>query len=309
VEARWVGGNFWDGRATGEVLGSPAADQAQGPFLNPAEQALPDAACVVHRVANAAYADLYVRVWGDGVRSISFPADTDALCGREGTTVPLSARDRVKVDTEFGHIALAIAAFEDSPEVNSFSSKFDAVRAGVASFDPEEERGYAIFRGKGQCESCHPSQGSNPLFTDFTYDNVGVPRNPENPVYVQNPGFVDLGLGKTVGDPAQNGKFKVPTLRNVDRRPFPEAVKAYMHNGVFKSLEQVVHFYNTRDVLPRCDSVAQPEFAVNCWTSPEVGQNLNRAEMGSLGLSAEDEGALVAFLKTLSDGYRVRTRD
>jgi cytochrome c peroxidase len=76
-----------------------------------------------------------------------------------------------------------------------------------------------------------------------------------------------------------------------------------MHNGVFKSLEHVVHFYNTRDVLSRCESILRPVFAVNCWPAPELEQNLNRVEMGDLGLSEREERALVAFLETLSDGY------
>jgi cytochrome c peroxidase len=106
------------------------------------------------------------------------------------------------------------------------------------------------------------------------------------------------------GNPAlEMGKQKVPTLRNVDLRPFAGATKAYMHNGVFKSLEQVVHFYNTRDVLPRCESTPGPVFGVNCWPAPEVLQTMNTDELGNLGLSRAEEAALVAFMRTLSDGY------
>jgi cytochrome c peroxidase len=76
-----------------------------------------------------------------------------------------------------------------------------------------------------------------------------------------------------------------------------------MHNGVFKNLEQVVHFYNTRDVLPACESTASPVFGVNCWPAPEVLQNMNTDELGDLGLSDAEERALVAFMRTLSDGY------
>jgi cytochrome c peroxidase len=299
----WVGGNFWDGRATGEKLGSPAADQAQGPFLNPVEQGLPDAACVVFRVSKAEYADLYAQVWGDSIRSIGFPANTDQLCAVEGTTVPLSAHDRAGVAREFDRIALSIAAFEDAPEVNRFSSKFDAWRDGKAKLTSEEQRGLTLFQGKARCERCHPSDGKKPLFTDFTYDNLGVPKNPENPGYAKNPAFVDLGLGGFLRDQSEYGKMRVPTLRNIDRRPFPGAAKAYMHNGVFKSLEQLVHFYNTRDVLPRCETLAAPVSAVNCWPAPEVEQNMNRDELGNLGLSEAEERAIVVFLKTLSDGY------
>ena len=87
------------------------------------------------------------------------------------------------------------------------------------------------------------------------------------------------------------GKHKVPTLRNVDKRPTPDLVKAYGHNGYFKSLEDVVHFYNTRDVPGEG------------WPPPEVANNVNTAELGNLGLSPREEAAIVAFMKTLTDGY------
>ena len=97
----------------------------------------------------------------------------------------------------------------------------------------------------------------SPLFTDFTFDNLGVPKNPANP---QGLGFTDKGLGGfLLSRPdysalaaANLGKHKVPTLRNVDLRPTPGSLKAYGHNGYFKSLGAIVHFYNTRDVKPRC---------------------------------------------------------
>ena len=85
------------------------------------------------------------------------------------------------------------------------------------------------------------------------------------------------------------GKHKVPTLRNIDLRAYEGFVKAFGHNGSFKSLEEIVHFYNTRDVQE--------------WPPPEVPENVNTEELGNLGLSAEEEAAIVAFMKTLSDGY------
>jgi cytochrome c peroxidase len=91
----FIGGNFWDGRATGEKLGNPAADQAQGPFLNPLEQALPDSACVVYRVCSATYPVSFESVY-PGACSIAFPPNTDAICGTEGGTVPLAPADRGK---------------------------------------------------------------------------------------------------------------------------------------------------------------------------------------------------------------------
>jgi cytochrome c peroxidase len=151
------------------------------------------------------------------------------------------------------------------------------------------------------------------LFTDFTFDNLGIPINPENPVYDYNPDFVDLGLGGFLATrpdyapyaDANMGMHKVPTVRNVDLRPDDEVVKAFGHNGYFKSLEGIVHFYNTRDVKDVCPGpyTEAEALAANCWPAPEVPENVNTAELGDLGLSADQEAAIVAFLKTLSDGY------
>jgi cytochrome c peroxidase len=103
---------------------------------------------------------------------------------------------------------------------------------------------------------------------------------------------------------AEWGKHKVPTLRNVDLRPLKEDnVKAYGHNGYFKSLEDIVHFHNTRDVLVSCEETGDLTPGVRCWPAPEVPQNVNTAELGDLGLTPDEEAAIVAFLKALSDGY------
>jgi cytochrome c peroxidase len=310
----FVGGNFWDGRATGEKLGNPAADQAQGPFLNPKEQGLPDSACVVYQVCMASYPVSFEQVWGAGACAIAWPTDVETVCATEGATVSLSAGDRAKSDAAYDSIALSIEAFEASPEVNAFTSKYDASFMGAAKLTEQERRGFALFQGKAGCKGCHPSSGKQPLFTDFTFDNLGVPVNPENPVYDYDPGFIDFGLGgylATRSDyagyaDANMGKQKVPTLRNVDLRPNTSFVKDYGHNGYFKSLEGIVHFYNTRDVLPVCpgDYTEAQAMAAGCWPPPEVSENLNTSELGNLGLSPEEEAAIVAFLKTLSDGYQ-----
>ncbi len=220
----------------------------------------------------------------------------------------------------YGYIGLSIAAFEGSSEVNQFSSKYDSYLAGKAKLTKQERRGLQLFEGKAKCAQCHPSKPGPkrqpPLFTDFTYDNLGTPRNPENPFYYYrdiNPlgaGWVDLGLGGFLGSvpkykkyARQNfGKHKVPSLRNVAKKPSEGFVKAYGHNGYFKSLKEIVHFYNTRDVLPICSEDGQKP-GVDCWPLPEISLNINRKEMGSLRLSEADEEAIVAFLETLSDGY------
>ena len=285
----FLGGNFWDGRATGEKLGNPAADQAQGPFLNPLEQALPDPAAVVSIVCTSIYQGLFRQVWG------SDACDSGAA---------------------YDYIALSIAAYEASREVSPFSSKYDAYLAGKATLTTIERDGLALFKGKAKCARCHVSTGKAPLFTDFTYDNLGVPRNPDNPFYTElefNPlgaAWIDLGLGgflESRSDYAEYakknmGKFKVPTLRNVDKRPSSDFVKAYGHNGYFKSLKEIVHFYNTRDLLPTC-LPGSPGEKMTCWPLPELALNMNTKEVGNLGLSNAEEEAIVAFLRTLSDGY------
>ncbi len=320
-EKLYVGGNFWDGRATGERLGSPAAEQAQGPFLNPVEQGLPDAACVVQRVCAADYGADF-RALHPQSCEIAFPKGLDEACAN-GRPVKLAPAVRRQVQATYDHIALAIAAFEHSPEVNAYSSRFDAVQAGRASFTAQEAQGLELYKGKGKCADCHPVDkgpgGEPPLFTDNTFDNLGVPRNPANPWYRQaklNPSgtkWVDEGLGAFLRgrkdlrrDAAGNaGKQRVPTLRNVDLRPDASFVKAYMHNGWFKSLKSVVHFYNTRDTKPRCPgALAEAEaLARGCWPAPETAANLNREELGDLKLTAAEEDAIVAFMRTLSDGY------
>ena len=168
----FVGGNFWDGRATGWKLGNPAADQAQGPFLNPVEQALPDSACVVYRVCGAEYGVGMIEVWGPGACTITWPADIDATCATEGATVALLDDDRAKSNQAYDQIALSIAAYEASPEVNAFSSKHDLTFTGKVKLTKEEQRGFALFRGKALCSRCHIANGQNALFTDYTFDNL-----------------------------------------------------------------------------------------------------------------------------------------
>jgi cytochrome c peroxidase len=338
----FVGGNFWDGRATGEKLGNPAADQAQGPFLNPVEQGLPDAACVVYQACTSGrYGSLFQQVWGPGACDIAWPRKQEmkALCSSENVTVEV---DRTKVNEAYNDVALSIAAYEDSTDVNRYSSKYDAYLAGQVQLTAQEAEGLALFQGQGNCVNCHvldlQANGKPALLTDYTYDNLGGPKNPENPWYTQtafNPDgykWVDKGLGGFLAStPVLNpdgsilapdyrayaaanlGKQKVPTLRNVDLRPGPGFVKPYSHNGWFKSLKSIVHFYNTRDVLPQCpprpDALPPNTYTeaealqLGCWPEPEVDANINTTELGSLGLTDAQEDAIVAFMKTLSDGY------
>jgi cytochrome c peroxidase len=328
----FTGGNFWDGRATGWKLGNPAADQAQGPFLNPVEQALPDAACVVNRVCEGDYGTLFRQVWSGQNCAIKWPANTQGQCNNPTGSVKLSTEDRDRVNAAYDQIALAVAAFEGSTASNAFTAKVDAVRAGEATFTAEEALGQSLFTaaGKGRCAACHRGAqpgGPPPLFTDFGYDNLGVPKNPLNPFLLDNPEWRDPGLAgflETVPEyagyaEANLGKHKVPTTRNVALGSCEAAApgepcvdKAYMHNGYFKTLKQVVHFYNTRDAKDRCedlgiyDATVDVAMANDCWPAPEVEENLNNTLMGDLGMSEEEEDALVALMKAMSDGYGVK---
>jgi cytochrome c peroxidase len=284
-EELFIGGMFWDGRATGWTLGDPLAEQALGPFLNPLEQNIPHAKQVCRKVARSDYADLFVAVWGE-----------DAMDPVHG------------VDEMYVKIGLSIAAFEASAEINPFTSKYDYYLAGLTDLSAEEAWGLELFDGKAQCALCHISvpgeDGAPPLFTDYTYDNLGIPANFAIPFYelqrkynIEGYDWVDKGLGgflETVPAYAHLaedniGKHKVPTLRNVDLRPYPEFIKAYGHNGYFKSLAEITHFYNTRDVAS--------------WPAAEVPSTVNHDELGDLGLTADEEAAVVAFMQTLSDGY------
>jgi len=319
----FVGGNFWNGRATGEKLGNPAADQAQGPFLNPLEHGLADSACVVHKVCTR-YPELFGKVWPNSC-GIQWPDDTMQTCAILNGKLTLKDDLRKKVNRAYDNIALSIAAYEASAEVNQYTSKFDYYQAGLVKLNNEEMKGLDLFKGKGKCADCHlldkGPNGEPPLFTDFTFDNLGIPRNPENPWYEMPAKFntdgklwLDHGLGEFLATrddykqyaKANEGKQKVPTVRNVDKRPSQSFVKAYMHNGYFKTLKGLVNFYNTRDTKPRCKNPLTTEadaLKQNCWPEPQITSNLNTTELGDLGLTDSEEDALVIFMQALSDGY------
>ncbi len=344
LQGDFVGGNFWDMRASGYRLQSPSAEQAQGPPTNPVEMGLPDSACLAYRLSKAPYRKLFEAVRGADSFAIQWPADVEKVCATPGPPprddqhpVHLSRADRQRADHVYDGFGLAAAAYEASPEVSPFTSKYDYVQAGKEQFTAQEASGQALFRGKAGCNQCHRDggPGEEPLFTDFTASNLGVPRNPRLQYYHEDTAdnrqgyranaagqdFIDTGVGSFLRTlqsdsgqlnpdsqwvglaPKFDAKFQVPTLRNVDMRPTPDFVKAYMHNGYFKSLKEVVHFYNTRDVLPRCKP-ADPGEKVTCWPQPEDSSNLNKKQLGNLKLTDQEEDDLVAFLKTLTDGYQ-----
>lgn len=347
---QYVGGNFWDGRAP------DTAAQALMPFLDPNEMdntatgPYPPytgghSELVTAKLSQRPYARLWRAVYGRDSFERSTSAELYILAGQ------------------------AIAAYEASAEVSPFSSKYDAVEYGTESgrrarFSADEEYGRQLFLDRGQCFICHSSAlyapvenltGGRELFTLTSYVNIGVPRNPANPFYVQtdavdNPlgcnllgeRFIDYGLGANPnpsldgaqfmlaqpGDiPAFRGLFRIPSLRNVDARPSPGFVRAYMHNGVFKSLEQIVHFYNKRNIAVNAAGretafdlrIGPPAGFTRLFPPPEVLDNVQNVAgvtvaaggsdvasngvIGNLRLTPVEEAQLVSFLKTLTDGY------
>lgn len=290
VNGTWIGGMFWDGRATGWTLDDPLAEQAQGPFENPVEMGI-DRNIVVNRVATSSYASLFLQVYPD--------------------------TDFTNIDGTYDDIARAIAAYERSSAVTKFNSKFDqfwqACRyqgIDVSGIDMATDlstlpqgiltsrqlQGLALFNDpdRGNCAACHTTNFTDtdgnavpPLFTDYTYANLGIPPN-WRLYQLAGGGPPDYGLGgflesqKIDGYQAEYGKFKVPTLRNVAKS------SPYGHNGYFTSLEDIVHFLNTRDDL------------LEGWPTPEYEATLSH-ELGDLQLTYVEEASIVAFLQSLTD--------
>jgi cytochrome c peroxidase len=267
ANGEWVGGLFWDGHA------DTLEKQAELPIENPLEMNS-DKETVVAAVRAAKYADDFRAVYG------------------------ATALD--DVDRAFAHVLDAIGAYERAGELSPFSSKYDLYLAGKAKLSDEELRGLALFEDpkRGNCSSCHPSRttdGSPPLFTTFGYANLGVPRFVNSRYYTMpadlNPdgkAYVDHGLMTTVHDPAEDGKFRIPTLRNAEFT-FP-----YAHNGYFASLDYIVAFIGNRDVAPG---------PVGPWDAPEVPATVDHEHTGHANFNEQEVDDLVAFLRTLTDGY------
>lgn len=302
--ALFVGGNMADGRARGGALGDTAADQALMPILNPDEMGLPHIACLAAR-ACASQGEA-MQLASPGV--CAMPLDAVDTCA-----VAEPAEPAAQTLAAVALVQRAFAAYEGSAQVMRFSSRYDDYLAGRGDLSAQEKAGLALFDGKAQCSACHvltAEAGQGAVLTDFTYDNLGVPRNPENPWYratVNGADWLDRGLAATLEeDPLYaaaaggvEGAVKVPTLRNV----WTGQPRAYMHNGWFKTLEGVVRFYNTRDVWPRCtdERTEAQAMAAQCWPAPEIEATMNRDELGKLKLTEKEEAQIVAFLKTLTD--------
>lgn len=278
------GGLFWDGRE------STLADQAGAPFVNPLEMAMPDHASVVARLAQASYAGDFKALYGDQVFA--------------------------DVETAYAAMTDAIATFErEDPRFHAFTSKFDEILRGKATFTAAEARGFALFNdeAKGNCAACHPSdkddQGGFPMFTDRSYDNLGVPRNAEIPANA-DPAYHDLGLCNRADIEASHpelcGAFKVPSLRNVALR------RSFFHNGRFHTLKEALTFYVQRDTNPgkfyplKADGTVDKFDDLPAQYRANVNQEevpYNRHAGDAPALSDAEIDDVIAFLGTLSDGY------
>jgi cytochrome c peroxidase len=264
----YVGGQFVDGRAATLV------EQAKGPFLNLKEMANTSKGEVIQKIVNASYANQFEQVYGSGSLG--------------------------NIEAAYDNVADAVAAFESSSVFSPFTSKFDYVRAGAATFTAQEQRGFNLFNNvnTARCVKCHTLVPVNaPLFTNFTYSNIGTPINANNP-----DSSIDIGLAAnpnlTTSANAERGKFRVPTLRNI------ALTAPYMHNGVFQTLDEVMLFYNEsqdRQCYPETTILQRP---ITCWPIQEVTENLETNDVGFLSRSQQDLDDIVAFLNTLTDGYQ-----
>jgi len=251
----YVGGQFLDGRA------KTLAEQAKGSLLNPNEMANISKRAVVDKIENSVYIKDVYAIYGED----TFKDDTE---------------------TAYDIIANLLASYEKSEEMNPFTSKYDYYLEGKVELSKDELNGLELFNGKGQCFICHnsvtPADGGHsrntnkPLFSTYRYYNLGLPKNGK---------VADLGLGATLNNPAQNGKFKVPTLRNI------ELTSPYMHNGSLKTLVDVIDFYSTR------------ESDKTRWGEPEIAETVTNEGIGDLQLTPKETFDIVSFLKTLTDGY------
>ncbi|WP_242603195.1 cytochrome c peroxidase [Marinomonas sp. MED121] len=266
-DGSYIGGQFHDGRA------SSLADQAAGPPLNPGEMAMLSKDQVLQRInENAFYKTQFAALFGEEVL--------------------------VNSETAYQGMSDAIMAFEQTELFMPFDSKYDRYLRGEVAFNDQEELGRTLFFSEQftNCNQCHQLNSSpfyaTETFTDFTYHNIGVP---ENLALRKINGVTEKDLGlfanPDVNGQSEQGKFKVPSLRNV------AVTGPYMHNGVFQDLRTVVLFYDKYNNVTR---KVNPESGTN-WLDPEVTQNLAPELTDGPALDDQRIDAIVAFLKTLTD--------
>ena len=268
----FIGGQFLDGRAT------DLQAQAKGPFLNPVEMGMPNAAAVIERVKeNPDYIEAFESFYGASIFD--------------------------NTDDAYDALADAIAEFESTDVFTPFTSRYDRSLEGDYTYDPlsAATTGKSLFFSQQftNCATCHQLKAnsrSDETFSGFEYHNIGVPVN--EGVRARNGkggNFTDNGLleNNAVSAAAEAGKFKVPTLRNAG------VTAPYMHNGVFRELATVIKFYDHH--LSGSDFTINPETGV-AWAEPEVAENISTTELqdGS-NLSEDDVFALVCFIYSLTD--------
>ncbi|HEY4114864.1 MAG TPA: cytochrome c peroxidase [Rhizomicrobium sp.] len=280
------GGIFWDGRA------DTLQQQASVPLLNPAEMAASEPAAVVEKLQHARYAADFRALFGPNIFNDAGLLMAEAM--------------------------FAIARYQiEDPSFHPFTSKFDAWLEGKARLSPAEIRGYLAFNdpAKGNCAACHldkPTRdGLPPLFTDFQYEALGVPRNAAIPVN-DDPSYYDLGICGPYRTDLRSqtqycGMFLTPSLRNTATR------KVFFHNGVFHSLDQVLDWYVNRDLQPErfYSKDAKGKVVKYDDLPPRYRQNVdatdapfNRHPGEKPALNKQEMADVIAFLRTLNDGYR-----
>jgi cytochrome c peroxidase len=277
------GGFTWDGRAP------TLAQQASIPLLASNEMANDSARAVVERLKASSYAAEFRASFGDHIFD--------------------------DPDQAFAAGLAALAAFQNTPaEFYPYSSRYDAFLRGEIDLTEEEERGVALFKDpkKGNCASCHlvvTRAGRPPVFTDYDFTDVGVPRNSRIAANA-DPSYYDLGLcGPARKDLSATikycGMFRAPTLRNVALRD------AFFHNGVFTTLRQVMEFYVEREIHPEKYYPRNSDGSLHKYDDlpPGIPDNLERdvpfnAAGSEPALSPAEIDDVIAFLRTLTDGYR-----
>ena len=347
----WLGGNFWDGRVP------DLAEQGLQPPINPNEMA---------NTPEGPYPPANGRIFSRSSFRSSRTGHIPRYSNRCTARTSSKSYTPKQIYELFGEALAAyqssgeVCAFSSKYD----ASKYGTPPRNLYTLSASEERGRQLYFGQAQCFQCHSSatvpaiqattQGKD-TFTMYCYANIGVPRNPENPYYQQtdkqsNPHgynslgtkYIDYGLGanpnpapdgtrfyKDVpGDiPEFRGLFKAPSMRGEDKRPSPDFVKAYMHNGIFKSLKDVVRFYNKRNIAVDASGKeiafdlrkGPPSGYTPLFPPPEVLDNVqnvmgvppsqataaieSNGQVGNLQLSAQQEEDLLNFLRILSDGY------
>ncbi|WER48100.1 cytochrome c peroxidase [Cupriavidus sp. WKF15] len=279
-----TGGHNWDGRA------NSAHDQARVPLLSAHEMANAEPRVVVEKIRGGPYAETLRAVLGK-----------DVLDDEE---------------TAFNAVLMALEVFQQTPaEFYPYTSKYDAVLRGQAHLTAQELRGLRVFNdpNKGNCAACHPSdirEGALPAFSDFGFIAVGAPRN-RKLAGNADPAFYDMGLcgpdRTDLKDRADYcGRFRTPSLRNVALR------QAFFHNGIFHSLDEVLYFYAERDVKPEKWYSRDKDGKVRKFddlpSQYHGNVNIDAPFGGKPGdkppMTEAEMRDVIAFLKTLTDGYR-----